>query len=521
MKELDMIPGVDSPSHGTTTVTHQRRSARNTNPPLSTSATTSPAQPPPPPPPTTTTTKPSPSAISTSSPPSAKGILETKSNISNQITWGRASIRRSWLGSLVASSPGALAVLTSVSFYVTLTHYGGSLSAFLAAGCREGFPRILYRHRPRFSAEASAFWAGWVLLQALLYRFLPGPTNTGQRTPAGHLLAYRTNGLRAWAATHALWAALCWAGLLDPGFVPRNWGGLSAAMNLSGFLVSAFAYAKAHLFPSHPDDRNFSGSAIHDFYMGIELNPRFGDSFDFKLFSNGRPGIIFWTLIDFSNIAYVYQTRGRIEPSLVLVTLLHTLYVVDFFINEGWYLRTIDIAHDHYGFYLAWGCFCYLPTCYTIQGQYLGLYPSSPPAPFLAAAFGLGLAGYALFRSVNDQKDRVRRAAGRCAVWGKPAVYLEARYTTSDGRGHTSLLLCSGWWGFSRHANYVGDLMLSYAMCALAGSSGALVWFYAVWMTVLLVHRCKRDERRCRDKYGATWDEYCRRVPYRFIPGVW
>ena len=27
-------------------------------------------------------------------------------------------------------------------------------------------------------------------------------------------------------------------------------------------------------------------------YMGIELNPRFGKYFDFKLFTNGRPGII-------------------------------------------------------------------------------------------------------------------------------------------------------------------------------------------------------------------------------------
>jgi 7-dehydrocholesterol reductase len=34
--------------------------------------------------------------------------------------------------------------------------------------------------------------------------------------------------------------------------------------------------------------------------MGIEMNPRFGTMFDFKLFHNGRPGIIAWTLIDIS-----------------------------------------------------------------------------------------------------------------------------------------------------------------------------------------------------------------------------
>lgn len=36
---------------------------------------------------------------------------------------------------------------------------------------------------------------------------------------------------------------------------------------------------------------------LYDFYMGIELNPRFGDIWDFKLFHNGRPGIVAWTLM--------------------------------------------------------------------------------------------------------------------------------------------------------------------------------------------------------------------------------
>lgn len=224
---------------------------------------------------------------------------------------------------------------------------------------------------------------------------------------------------------------------------------------------------------------------------------------------------------DLSNLAYQYQNQGRVEPSLVLVTILQTIYVVDFFFNESWYLRTIDIAHDHYGFYLAWGCFCYLPTMYTIQGQYLGLYPTSPSVAAQALFFGIGLAGYAIFRSVNDQKDRVRRTGGQCLVWGKPAEVITAAYTTTDGKQHTSLLLCSGWWGLSRHANYVGDLLISFASCALAGTSKVLVWYYAIWMTLLLVHRCLRDEQRCSVKYGAAWTEYRRRVPWRFVPGVW
>jgi 7-dehydrocholesterol reductase len=224
---------------------------------------------------------------------------------------------------------------------------------------------------------------------------------------------------------------------------------------------------------------------------------------------------------DYSNAAYQYQTQGQIEPSLIFISILQTVYVLDFFVNESWYLRTIDIAHDHFGFYLAWGTFCFLPMTYTIQGQYLGLYPGSASTPYLVFWFSIGIVGYFIFRSANDQKDRARRNGGDLKIRGKEAEYVLASYRTLDGKEHTSLLLCSGWWGWSRHANYTGDLLMSYSTCALVGSSKTVVWIYAIWMTMLLIHRCMRDEKRCNDKYGSAWTEYCNRVPWRFVRGIW
>jgi 7-dehydrocholesterol reductase len=255
--------------------------------------------------------------------------------------------------------------------------------------------------------------------------------------------------------------------------------------------------------------------------MGIELNPRLGRDFDLKLFTNSHLGMMIWTLIDFSNMAYQYQTLGHVTPSIVLLSALQTLYVLDFFVNESWYLGTIDIAHDHYGFYLAWGCLCFLPTMYTIQAQYLGLHPTTPPNVFLALVFVLGLAGYVMFRSVNNQRHQARLLGRQCRIWGKPAEFITASYTTADGKQRESLLLCSGWWGWSRHANYVGDIVFSFSSCALVGSSHPVVWTYALWMAMLLAHRCIRDEKRLEVKYGDAWVEYCKRVPWRFIPGVW
>lgn len=69
-------------------------------------------------------------------------------------------------------------------------------------------------------------------------------------------------------------------------------------------------------------------------FWGIEFNPRLGKFFDFKLFHNGRPGIIAWTLINFSFACAQYNKIGYVTNSMLLLNWLHLVYVVDFFYNE-------------------------------------------------------------------------------------------------------------------------------------------------------------------------------------------
>ena len=46
-------------------------------------------------------------------------------------------------------------------------------------------------------------------------------------------------------------------------------------------------------------------------------------------------------------------------------------------------------------------------------------------------------------------------------------------------------------------------------------------WKLPLWLMVLFPHRAWRDDQRCRAKYGALWQDYCRRVPYRIIPWIY
>ena len=204
---------------------------------------------------------------------------------------------------------------------------------------------------------------------------------------------------------------------------------------------------------------------------------------------------------------------------MILVNILHAMYVLDFFYHEDWYLRTIDIAHDHFGYYLAWGDAVWLPMLYTLQALYLYVNPVTLSWPYFIFVAAIGAYGYYIFRTVNNQKDRVRGTNGDCTIWGKPAEYIRCEYPTKNGVKQ-SLLLTSGYWGLSRHFNYVGDLLISLAMCMATGTSHLLPYFYIAFMTSVLVHRVGRDHARCSAKYGRYWDEYCNKVPYKILPYV-
>ncbi|KAK2477125.1 hypothetical protein H9L39_12349 [Fusarium oxysporum f. sp. albedinis] len=412
--------------------------------------------------------------------------------------------------------PPSLTVLGWIAF----EYFGGSLLNALGEMHKVGFLYFLKYYGPAPNGIVAVAYVGWILFQALLYTVLPG-MSTGQLTAGGELLHYNTNGLSAWAITVSVFTLLWLTGAVDPSIIARYWGSLIIVFNSYGYILSVIAYVKAYHAPSHSRDRTFSGSALYDFLMGIEFNPRFGQGWDWKLFHNGRPGIIGWSLINISYGALQYQIHGYITNSMVLINLFQAVYVVDFFVNESWYLRTIDICHDHFGFYLAWGSATWLPTMYTLQAQYLSRHPVHLSPLAVASLVAVDLGGYIIFRSANAQKDSSRLSNGNCNIWGRKAKVMRCTFRTADGKEHTTLLLLSGWWGIARHSNYVGDLLQAYAMCALCGTKHLLPWTYAIFMTWILWHRCYRDEKRCSIKYGAQWKEYCALVRWRMLPGVW
>jgi 7-dehydrocholesterol reductase len=83
-------------------------------------------------------------------------------------------------------------------------------------------PLVFFReHFPQTDSKVNFSYAGWLALQVALYRFLPSKISTGQLTPSGNLLQYRTNGLFAWIVTHGLFMLSVLCGLFDASIIVR------------------------------------------------------------------------------------------------------------------------------------------------------------------------------------------------------------------------------------------------------------------------------------------------------------
>jgi 7-dehydrocholesterol reductase len=424
---------------------------------------------------------------------------------------------RTTLGPLlivVATPPAA------IIFWIVCTFepFNGSL---LPLRTTEGW-RSVAAHWPWPNASAAAIILVFVLLQAVLLLWLPGKTFEGPITPAGNRPRYTLNGIPAWFVTHALFFGCAYGlHLFNAGIVWDHFGAILATLVLFALLFCLFLYCKGRYWPSS-EDRSVSGNFIWDYYWGVELHPTlFGLSL--KQLINCRLSMMGWSVIvcSFAAKQAELDPAGHVSNAMLVSVAITVIYLFKFFWWESGYFTSLDIMHDRFGYYICWGVLAWVPAVYALTAQYLVLRPHDLAWPLAAAIFLLGVSAIYVNYAADAQRQRVRATNGKTTVWGGLPDLIRARYTTADRKEHESLLLVSGWWGLARHFHYVPEIILALAWSLPAGFTHFAPYFYVVFLTILLTDRATRDDKRCRKKYGVAWDEYCRRVPWKIIPGVY
>lgn len=373
-------------------------------------------------------------------------------------------------------------------------------------------------HYPKYFPCPENFWhphayaiiVVWLLFQALLYIAPLGHIIKGTKSSNGSQLTYKINGLHAFVISHILFAVGYFCFHIPVTFVYDHFLPLACAAFMLSFVLAVFLYAKSFEENAVLALGGNSGNLIYDWFMGRELNPRYGN-FDLKFFCEMRPGLIGWVLINYCMMAKQYDIYGVVTPSMLLVCGFQTWYILDSLWFESAVLTTMDIVHDGFGFMLVFGDLCWVPFTYSLQARFLVDYPTHLTYVAVLGILLLNTIGYVIFRGSNSQKNLFR-----CNPNHHSISHLK---TLSTHRG--TKLIVSGWWGLCRHPNYVGDLIMALSWSLPCGFDHALPYFYVTYFAMLLIHRQLRDEQLCKAKYGPDWDRFCQIVKWRLIPGLY
>ncbi|KAF9525132.1 hypothetical protein CPB83DRAFT_562762 [Crepidotus variabilis] len=86
----------------------------------------------------------------------------------------------------------------------------------------------------------------------------------------------------------------------------------------------------------------------------------------------------------------------------------------------------------------------------------------------------------------------------------------------NDGKVYTG-----GLWSITRHINYTG-----YTSWRVGYSLAAGNWYFGVpalsfWSYGFVTNAIPILDAYCSKKYGAQWEDFKQKTPYRFIPGIW
>lgn len=179
---------------------------------------------------------------------------------SPNIFWGRRQ-HVSALSGLLSLTLVVGSIFLTLFLHICLEHFGGSIWAAITEPLFVQSPFLfILRYLPAVFAGPILGYAGWVVVQAMLYTVVPGKVVHGPPTPGGHAHPYLINGLSCWFLTVCGFVLAGYVGGIGVmASVARNWGALLVVANIYGLITAVLAYVKARVSPTFERDRRFSG----------------------------------------------------------------------------------------------------------------------------------------------------------------------------------------------------------------------------------------------------------------------
>jgi|EP00970_Alexandrium_tamarense_P008905 delta24(24(1))-sterol reductase len=430
--------------------------------------------------------------------------------------------------------------------YICLAVFNGHLQNPLESTFwRRGIPFIIPTKR------AAAIYLTFNVLQYVTAATMPGIKVLGLPVPSlgGKQLEYLCNGVATWYVDLVLVAVLHITCVFPITTVVDDVGNIMTVAMLWGIVVTLATYIVGHV---KGNTHRMSGSITYDIFMGAILNPRIGNV-DLKMWSEIR---IPWKLLFFITLSaavkeheinvarkleagitpQVWSLLGGLvqmnaiqtSAPLLFMLLAHCLYVNACMKGEECIPTTWDIFYEKWGYMLIFWNLAGVPFSYCYSTLYLlnrslAKDPIQHSRIYTTSLFIVLMGSYYVWDTANSQKNRFRMQQRGTYVerntfpqlpWGtmKNPTFVQTK--------HGNKLLTGGWWGIARKIHYTADLVMALSWGLITGFDSYIPYFYVCFFTVVLAHRVRRDHLRCKEKYGKDFEEYCRQVPYIFIPFI-
>jgi protein-S-isoprenylcysteine O-methyltransferase Ste14 len=139
----------------------------------------------------------------------------------------------------------------------------------------------------------------------------------------------------------------------------------------------------------------------------------------------------------------------------------HRRTIVDYIVFERVHLYTYDFVAERVGFKLGWGCLVFYPFFYCSAFWFAAPLPNPGASRLQLAACALVFfCGWALARGANLQKFAFKVHPERTSF----GPLAQRALVDGDKR-----VLVSGFWGLSRHINYLGELLMAIGLSLSLG----------------------------------------------------
>ncbi|RDW80025.1 hypothetical protein BP6252_04663 [Coleophoma cylindrospora] len=371
-----------------------------------------------------------------------------------------------------------------------------------------------------------AFQIYWTffLFEAFLYVYAPGVYAYGKPLAheGGKQMKYYCSAVWSLYITIAVMGTLHFTGLFPLYTLIDEFGPIMSVAIISGFVVSFIAYFSAL---ARGAQHRMTGQPIYDFFMGAELNPRIG-ILDFKMFFEVR--LPWYILLGLScgTAARQWEKYGYVSAEVGLLVMAHYLYANACSKGEECIVTTWDMYYEKWGFMLIFWNLAGVPLSYCHCTIYLANHPPSTykwNPYFMTALYITYLFVYWVWDTTNSQKNRFRSQERGTLVERKTFPQLPWQTVKNPRFIKTKTgdsILVDGWYGYARKIHYTCDAFFAISWGLVTGFKSPFPWFYPFFFSCMIIHRAYRDIQRCKEKYGESWDEYTKLVPYLFIPYV-